>query len=133
MLRDTTGLCHLGGVSQNSDTSAEEQRGSAKPRRGRPFQPGQSGNPGGRPKGDLARLVRERTQDGKRLVDFWFDVLDNKVPGLEGEARVSDMQRASEVLAERGWGKAQQSVEHAGIEGGAPVVVEVVTLAKGGG
>lgn len=121
-------------MSENSERSGSEQPALSDKRRGkgRPFSPGQSGNPGGRPKGDLARLVRERSQDGKRLVDFWFDVLDNRVPGLEGEARVADMQKASEVLAERGWGKAQQPVEHSG-EGGGAVVVEVVTLAKGGG
>lgn len=115
------------GVSdpENSGDSASEQRDSAKPR-GRPFQPGQSGNPGGRPKGDLARLVRERSSDGKRLVDFWFQVLDNKVPGLEGEAKVGDMQRASEVLAERGWGKAKQDMEVSGPDGGG-LTIQVLT------
>lgn len=85
------------------------------------FKPGHTGNAGGRPSGELGRLIRERMKDGKAspvvLVDFWFAVLENNVPGMEGEAKIQDMQRASEVLAERGWGKATQPLEHSGAEG----------------
>lgn len=38
--------------------------------RGRPFPPGESGNPGGRPKGAtaMARMIRDETRDGAELV-----------------------------------------------------------------
>jgi hypothetical protein len=58
-------------------------------------------------------------------VDFWFAVLDNMVPNHEGEARIPDMIRVSEFLAERGWGKAPQPLEHGAGEGVAPVSITI--------
>ena len=58
--------CENRGVSaaKNSDGTA----------RGRPFRPGQSGNPGGRPKG-LARATRELVgDDGMPVVELWWDI-----------------------------------------------------------
>ena len=48
---------------------------------GRPFQPGQSGNPGGRPKGSkslrnlLVEALRKRAKDGKGGEKEFYDVL----------------------------------------------------------
>lgn len=84
---------------------------------GRPFQPGQSGNPGGRPKSDVARLIREKTGDGETLVEFLLAVKDNDKEVLKGEAKMQERVRATELLLERGWGKAAQPMEHSGAEG----------------
>jgi len=91
------------------------------PRNPRPFQPGQSGNPGGRPKGThaLATLILEETHDGEKLVRFFMDVFTGqKVLGRT--PRLSDRIRAAEWLADRGWGKAPQT-----IDAGSPITVIV--------
>jgi hypothetical protein len=73
---------------------------------GRPFEKGQSGNPGGRPKG-LAARVREVTDDGSEIVDLMVGVLRD-----ESASRKERMQ-AAEWLADRGWGRAVQEVRDA--------------------
>jgi hypothetical protein len=81
---------------------------------GRPFQPGQSGNPLGRPRG-FGSLIREQTKDGAELVDAVFKT-------LRGKTNLKTRQWAIEWLADRGWGKAVQSTEITGADGGAIVV-----------
>ena len=51
------------------------------------FQPGQSGNPGGRPRG-LASKVREITKDGADPILFLMDVLEGKVTGTRVKDRI---------------------------------------------
>ena len=69
------------------------------------FLPGQSGNPGGRPKG-LARRVRELVGDsGESIVQFMVDVLG------DDSARTADRLEAAKWLADGGFGKAVQAVE----------------------
>jgi hypothetical protein len=57
----------------------------------RGFLPGQSGNPGGRPKG-LAHLCRELTDNGEEIVRFMVDVMKGRRP-----ARVSDRIRRPDL------------------------------------
>jgi hypothetical protein len=84
--------------AQNSAITAAPRR------RGRPFPPGQSGNPGGRPR-DVAHvreLAREYTADALAvLAELMAD------PHQPAAART----RAAEALLDRGWGKASQLVE----------------------
>jgi hypothetical protein len=70
------------------------------------FRPGQSGNPGGRPK-VLAALVREATNDGQNPVDFLVKVFEGKVKGV----RVADRLAAAREWLDRGHGKAAQQVD----------------------
>jgi hypothetical protein len=68
---------------------------------GRPFRPGESGNPGGRPKG-LAALVRDQCADGAELVDFYYQVFRGTEPGMEAPKYRME---AAKWLTERGFGK----------------------------
>jgi hypothetical protein len=67
---------------------------------GRGFRPGQSGNPGGRPKG-LAKATRALVgEDGMKLAELWWSIASDPM------RRDSDRLEASRLLADRGWGKA---------------------------
>jgi hypothetical protein len=71
---------------------------------GRPFRPGESGNPGGRPKG-IAALVRDQTADGQELVVFMLAILRNprRPPALR--------MQAATWLADRGFGRPVQQLD----------------------
>lgn len=71
---------------------------------GRPWQPGQSGNPGGRPKG-LAKRVRDAVEDGENIVSFLTTVLADQSESTR------DRIAAAQILMERGWGKAPQLID----------------------
>ena len=75
------------------------------------FQPGSAGNPGGRPK-SFANYIRTLSLDGEKLVDKVWSILQHpKGKGLQAQKLQLD---CIEWLADRGWGKAVQNVEHTG-------------------
>jgi Family of unknown function (DUF5681) len=72
---------------------------------GQGFKPGQSGNPGGRPKG-LARRVRELVgDDGDAIAQFMYSVMKDV------KARTADRLDAGRWLADRGFGRSVQPVD----------------------
>lgn len=73
----------------------------------KPWPPGHSGNPGGRPKG-LAAYIREQTQDGKELVDFLLDVMRGKEKLF---CKMGDRMKAVEMLIDRSEGRVKQVVD----------------------
>ena len=100
---------------------AEKSTETAKGRGpGRPFVKGQSGNPGGRPRG-LVRAVREQTRDGEELVAFMLAVFRG-----EADAKLRDRIDAATWLADRGFGKPIQAMEHAGKDGEALIPLAVI-------
>lgn len=92
-------------TAQNSDPSAPTVRG-------RPFEVGKSGNPGGRPKG-LASKIRELVPAGQ-LAEFYLalwtrDGRTLRKLGIKvGDVTLADRTRAADWLADRGYGKAPQ-------------------------
>lgn len=93
-----------------------------------PFLKGSSGNPGGRPKG-LAAMVREKTKDNAQQVEWFHRVAQ----GLEVDADFRDRMEAHKWLADRGSGKAVETVVHHEAEGDPlkPLTTEELrTLAK---
>ena len=81
-----------------------------------------SPNPGGRPRG-LALLVRTGTKNGLELVEFWLDVMRANPDGPYAKAKLEVRLKASELLAERGFGKVEVTVDE---EANAPRTVRVV-------
>ena len=116
MKRDTTGKtirevsCAVTGSANTGNNSGL-----------RPWQPGESGNPTGRPKGirELAQLVLAATENGEELVKALLAVIRGEVPDLPGVqkeqvVRVSDRLKAVEILMDRAFGKAPQHLELGG-------------------
>ena len=88
-----------------------------------PWQPGQSGNPSGRPKGtrDLAGYVLETTDGGKELVDALVSIARGIMPNVAVQAdskprkdqqvRPADQLKAIEMLLDRGFGRSPQQLD----------------------
>ena len=88
-----------------------------------PWQPGQSGNPSGRPRGtrDLAGYVLESTDGGKELVDALVSIARGVMPNVaaqEGsrprkdqQVRPADQLKAIEMLLDRGFGRSPQQLD----------------------
>lgn len=87
----------------------------------RPFQPGQSGNPGGRPKG-IASAVKGKVS-ADELADIFLSV------ALDSRAKPMERIAAARELADRGWGKAPA---FAAIEGHDPLELDATLEALQG-
>lgn len=69
----------------------------------RPWKPGQSGNPSGRPKG-IERRIRELTNDGEDILEILASAL--KAEGQFEDINHKDRIHVAEIMLDRGWGKA---------------------------
>lgn len=99
---------------------AQSSAGAAKKPRGRPFQKGQSGNPGGR-----KPIPPEVKEAARALTPKCLAVLEEVMCNQDekGSARVS----AAQALLDRGWGKAPVTLDdEAGKSQGRLVIVGLV-------
>lgn len=118
---------------RTSGSSAAQNSGRTAP--GRPFPKGQSGNPGGRPRG-LTSAVKEKCGvDGRQLIDglylIAFGTSAERRAFFGGESvkvTTRDRRECIAELLDRGFGKPQQAVEIGG-SGGGPVEVRWVLSA----
>jgi len=81
------------------------------------FPKGISGNPGGRAPG-LGTYIRTKTQDGHAIADFMLAVM------TDTGRKIDQRMEAATWLADRGFGKPAQVLEHGGDpENLAPIVL----------
>jgi len=88
-----------------------------------PWQPGQSGNPSGRPKGTrgLAGYVLEATDSGRELVDALVSIAGGVKPDVpvqngsrprwDQQVRPADQLKAIEILLDRDFGRSPQQLD----------------------
>ena len=88
-----------------------------------PWQPGQSGNPSGRPRGtrDLAGYVLETIDAGRELIDALVSIARGVMPSVavqkgsrprkDQQVRPADQLKAIEMLLDRGFGRSPQQLD----------------------
>jgi hypothetical protein len=90
---------------------------SKKKPRGKPFKPGQTGNPGGRPK--LPEDIKHVRELARKYTAKAVETLVEVMANGSGPAKVA----ASNAILDRGWGKAVQPIT--GEDGEGPVKLSV--------
>ena len=129
MLRSVHAMVVLDGLSQNTErkmiNSPPKRRGP-----GRPFRPGQSGNPGGKIRNPEARRALMDMRQMAR--GYSEEALDKLVQLMRGVVKVGRQKidvpvhtqgwAAAEII-NRGWGRAPQGLEVTGAHGG-PIEIE---------
>lgn len=102
---------------------ADSSAGTETKPRGRPFQKGQSGNPGGRPA--IPEHVREACRAlTETAVETLKSVMTDK--GAPAAARVS----AANAVLDRAWGKPESDVRVGGLPGAPPIATASVDLKR---
>jgi len=97
---------------------AENSKKTAKRGKGKPFAPGKSANPGGRPK------IPEEVRDAARALSLEaIKILAGVMRGAK--TRPGDKIRAAETLLNRAWGTPASSVEITGKDG-QPIEVALI-------
>lgn len=92
------------------------KRGQTEGSRRTQFQPGRSGNPGGRAKGVAAAIKKLVGEDGQKLWDAWYAVAfgnDQAITDVLGKSvkvTAADKMRALAELRDSGFGRPMQSM-----------------------
>ncbi len=110
---------------KTSNKSAENKTKAANNLARYNFKPGQSGNPGGRPKKTEEQIQLESACRAKTK-----DALDTILVLMRSADKDSVKLSAAQFVIERGWGKAVQRNEHTGIDGEPiehRIIAEIVT------